>query len=76
MTMEQYNNRIRDGTSQNLVRPIIQEASMQILDERQFQNLLKELIHDSFYGKDLEDTHKHIDEMIDIVDYFNILGSH
>lgn len=59
-----------EGTRLGLVR-LIFLATTNFELKGKFLNLLKE---SPLYGKDHKDSHKHIDEVLDIVDHFNIPG--
>lgn len=70
MTMEQYTQRARDRTGPGLVRLPIPEATNFELKGK-FINMHKET---PFYRKDKEDAYQDIDEVLEITNYFDIVG--
>lgn len=70
MKMEEYNRRMRDDNRSRLMRPKIPLATKFDVKGHML-NMLNDI---PFFGKDHEDAHKHIDEAIEISNYFNILN--
>lgn len=68
MNMEEYNKCIRDDSGPSLVHPEIPVATNFELKEHIFARL-KDI---PFFGKDHEDAYRHIDEVMEIANYFNI----
>ena len=68
LTMVECKKRMRDDTGSGLVQPAIPTTATIELKG----HILAQLKDIPFYGKDHEDAYNHIDEVNDIVDYFNI----
>lgn len=68
MKMESYNKRIREDTGPGLVQPTIPATTTFELKGNN-HTTQKDI---PFSGKDHEDACKHLDEVNDIADYFNI----
>ena len=68
ITMGEYKKRMRNDIGPGLVQTTIPATATFELKG----NILAQLKDMPFYGKDHEDAYKHIDEVNDIADYFNI----
>ena len=66
--MGEYKRRMHDDTGPGLMQPAIPATSNFELKG----HILAQLKDIPFYGKGHEDAYKHIDDVNDIVDYFNI----
>ncbi|XP_052621649.1 uncharacterized protein LOC128127245 [Lactuca sativa] len=68
VAMGKWKKRIRDDTGPGLVQPVIPATATFELKG----HILAQLKEIPFYGKDHEDAYKHLDEVNDVADYFNV----
>lgn len=70
LLIEEYTNRIKDVATPRLAHPVI-PTTVNFELKGKFVHLLKE---NSFMGRDDEDEHQHVENMVETVDFFNIGG--
>lgn len=64
----EWTKRMREDTGPGLVQPAIPATATFELKG----HILAQLQEIPFYGKDNEDAYKHLDEVNDVADYFNV----